>query len=268
MKGWQIFMHSLRQVFGNFSGALLVSAVPYLAMTAVVAFFVIRTASNVNLMDEAELRAAMEAGEYPVGRMIFGGLVSGLVATVCALWIVVGWHRYVLLNEQPVTVPRFDGAHIWAYFRRSLWIAILMIPALVVFALLLAGLAPVFLSDPGPGGMAVAERRFSVIVSLLLIPLSMIALRLSAALPGSALGAPVSVGDAWRATKGESGAFLTLAVLFAAVSYGSGLVGSVVSGSLVLSLLWQFGFGWVSMMVGASVLTTLYGHYIEKRPLV
>ena len=36
----------------------------------------------------------------------------------------------------------------------------------------------------------------------------------------------------------------------------------------VLLILWQFVTGWLVMMVSVSILTTLYGHYIEGRPLV
>jgi hypothetical protein len=39
------------------------------------------------------------------------------------------------------------------------------------------------------------------------------------------------------------------------------------AGNFALSLIWQCVFGWISVMVGLSVLTTLYGHYIEKRAL-
>ena len=34
-----------------------------------------------------------------------------------------------------------------------------------------------------------------------------------------------------------------------------------------LGLLWQLAAGWVTMVVGVSLLTTIYGHYVEGRPL-
>jgi hypothetical protein len=36
----------------------------------------------------------------------------------------------------------------------------------------------------------------------------------------------------------------------------------------VPGLIWQVVTQWVTVMVGASILTTLYGHYVEGRPLV
>ena len=55
----------------------------------------------------------------------------------------------------------------------------------------------------------------------------------------------------------------------------TGLIGLVLGAPLALmptgslfALLWGGAAGWVQLMVSASILTTLYGHYIEKRPLV
>ena len=38
-------------------------------------------------------------------------------------------------------------------------------------------------------------------------------------------------------------------------------------GSLIASA-WSFVSQWIVIMVGVSILTTLYGHYVEERPLV
>jgi hypothetical protein len=46
------------------------------------------------------------------------------------------------------------------------------------------------------------------------------------------------------------------------------LLGFFVFGRIpVLAQLWQLVIGWPVMMVGLSILTTLYGHYVQKRPL-
>jgi len=34
-----------------------------------------------------------------------------------------------------------------------------------------------------------------------------------------------------------------------------------------LALLWTLATGWVIMVVGVSILTTIYGHYVEGRAL-
>jgi hypothetical protein len=37
---------------------------------------------------------------------------------------------------------------------------------------------------------------------------------------------------------------------------------------MITAILWQLVTNWLVTMVGVSILTTLYGHYIEQRPLV
>ena len=34
-----------------------------------------------------------------------------------------------------------------------------------------------------------------------------------------------------------------------------------------LAMTWTFVTAWIKTMVGASILTTIYGHYVEGRPL-
>jgi hypothetical protein len=52
------------------------------------------------------------------------------------------------------------------------------------------------------------------------------------------------------------------------LSFAVALVGTLAFQAIGLGLVWDFVFGWVQLMVGVSILTTLYGHYIEKRPLM
>ena len=45
-------------------------------------------------------------------------------------------------------------------------------------------------------------------------------------------------------------------------------VTNLISGNLFLLALWVIPFEWVFLMIHISILTTLYGHYVEKRALV
>jgi hypothetical protein len=78
----RIFLHSLRQVFGNLGGALQVSGILMIAQ-----FAVILTIGPPVATDEAGLRQMMMQGQS--GRIVLFGLVS----TFLWLRIVVGWHR-------------------------------------------------------------------------------------------------------------------------------------------------------------------------------
>ena len=73
----------------------------------------------------------------------------------------------------------------------------------------------------------------------------------------------------WRATAHDNRALAELAVIIVAAIFVLNLIGLLVFGhSAITSLLWQVVTNWFVTMIGVSVLTTLYGHYIEKRALV
>lgn len=253
MKGWQIFLHSLRQVSNNLDGALRVSALLYVvqALVGLVLFrgFSVLGGSG----SQQSMRDMMMGGNFPWISMV----VFLLVAVVCNLWIAVGWHRYVLTNEKPTLLPTFRGDRIWAYFLRGFVIGLILIPVAFVVGLLVGVVAAT-----GMGPLtAVAAVLFGV-------PVWIVGLRMSVSLPGVALGSETGIGDAWNATKDDWGTFVALAVILAILSFGLGLIGTLIFGSIGLGILWDFAFGWVQLMVGVSILTTLYGHYIEKRQLM
>lgn len=101
------------------------------------------------------------------------------------------------------------------------------------------------------------------------LPLVFLGLRLSAALPGQALGLQSEVLAGWNATAHDNRALAELAVLLVASIFVINLIGMAVFGHLMITaILWQVVTNWLVTMVGVSILTTLYGHYIEKRPLV
>ena len=71
------------------------------------------------------------------------------------------------------------------------------------------------------------------------------------------------------ATKGEAGALVVVTVLSIALALVLNMPQQfILEAGSVPALIWQLISGWIVLMVGISVLTTLYGHYIEKRELV
>ncbi len=257
MKAWQIFVHSVRQVFGNFEAALRVSGLLYLAQV-VMQFVILGT---LLMKTEAERQAMIETGQFPWTSMA----IYFLAAAVGGLWIAVGWHRYVLTEEHPGLVPPFHGDRILGYFGKGLLIGLIMIiPALIV-GIVAGGVAAVFFR-PDRGGV-----NFIALTAgtyLVMLPIGVLLTRLSTMLPGAALQAGVPVLSGWEATKGETGTFVALVVIWAVIAGLVQLIGAYAFGSFFLfATVWQVLSDWVMLMVGISILTTLYGHYIEKRPL-
>lgn len=252
----RIFLHSLRQVFGNLSGALQVSGILML-----VQFAVLLTIGRGMPTDEAEMRQLMLQGEMPWGRIVLGALVS----TVLWLWIVVGWHRYILLNEQPRLVPTFRLDRMLGYFGKSLLIGLILLPLALILGFIGGGLA----SGMVQGGGNVIPAL--VVMGLFVyIPLSVVGMRLGTMLPGAALEPGVPVFSGWEATRSATLTILGVVVLSVGFALVLEFVGMRIFGDprSVPALIYELVRQWIIAMVGASILTTLYGHYVEKRPLV
>lgn len=250
MKGRRIFEHALRQVMNNLPAALKVSGALYLVQAVI------------GLLLGAQMMGAGMGGEMAM-RGAAGGLLGGLISLAAGVWIAVAWHRYVLLSEEPTAVlPPFMGDKMGAYFLKALLIGI----ALLVMAMILGMIAgliatPLFSMGAGVIGLLV----ISLVVQ---VPLIFLGLRLAAALPGAAIGVDHGFLAGWEATKDDWRSILQLAVIMALAMWVVNLLGFFVFGRIpVLAQLWQLVIGWPVMMVGLSILTTLYGHYVQKRPL-
>ncbi|MBL8562053.1 MAG: threonine dehydratase, partial [Gemmobacter sp.] len=102
----------------------------------------------------------------------------------------------------------------------------------------------------------------------MIVPAFAVLYRLSASLPGLALDRQTAFADGWVATTGETETILILAFFTGLIGIVLGAPLSLMPQGSVFALLWELVAGWVQLMVSASILTTLYGHYIEKRPLL
>ena len=104
----------------------------------------------------------------------------------------------------------------------------------------------------------------TILVFVLMAVAMFCALRLSVALPAVAIGKPLPFSQAWEATQGKSGPIVFLLVLNFGAQY------------LVQLLFIQLGFFplfghvlnlLVIPMINISILTTMYGVFVEKREL-
>ncbi|MES2433108.1 MAG: hypothetical protein V4586_04710 [Pseudomonadota bacterium] len=249
MKGVQIFSHSLRQVMDNLGPALKVSGVLYLVQVVITGALGYALAS---------------AGMSGMGGGMGLGVVLVLVVSlITSIWIAVAWHRYVLLGEEPVGyVPPFMGERMGSYFIKSLLIGLVLMALMMILSMVIGTLFGRVLM----GNMLIGMLLMAVMVQ---VPMIYLGLRLAAALPGTALGNNPAFLAGWQATEGEWRPLLQLAVIMALALWVVNLISWFVFGGYgVTAHLWQLIAGWPVTMVGLSVLTTLYGHYIEKRPLV
>lgn len=245
MKAWQIFTHSLRQVFGNMGAAVRVSLVPFIGL--IVVFIVLGGGMMFSMMGRME--QGMEGGMGGGGILLM--LVLGVVYVAVFTMIAVNWHRFVLLNEPVGWMPQVRMDRMVAYFGTALLVGVIMVGLFLVVGLLI-GLT-------GAVGVVIG-----VPVLVLLVSQSF---RFTTALPGAALGQGGGISGAMAATSGEWLTFLALTVIYFVVGIVTGLIAGLLSMIPILGILIYIAYNWAAMMVGLSILTTLYGHYVEKRAL-
>jgi hypothetical protein len=189
--------------------------------------------------------------------------------------IAVNWHRYILLNEVPVGKDqlRLDG-HVWRYIGNSL-LASLMVMFPFGF---LVGFAFAIMN---PSAEALqSQRPLQVFLSLwpLLIIMVLCAAflyRMLIKLPAVALGRrDYKFPNALADSKGSFWNIVGFVLLFSialmlpslALGWLSGLLIAAlgVIGALISAVL-QVLYQWLSLIIGISALTSLYGFFAEKR---
>ncbi len=254
MFGIEIFVHAVRMVVNDLGTALRISALP-MALVLVAAWVF---AGGRMVMNE-DVGALMRSGQVSG----LGAFVLFIVGIVTSLRIAVAWHRFILREEAPTGfVPPFNGGAIGSYLVAGLIFALILILVAIPVSLL-AGLV-LFPFAAGGGGR---PGLFGAVLFglVLYLPVAYVAYRISPILPSAALQQRMPLKDAWYATATSGAAFVVLtvvSVLAALIALApANLLGAFLGG------IWLFVVQWATILVGASILTTIYGHYVEGRAL-
>ena len=194
-------------IFRNPGAALRASVIPFAAMILVSAALF-----GPELMTTARPGDAAEIGGSE-GGLFLRALLVLLVFFVGWCWLAVAWHRYVLLEEEPASIPRPPagavGAYGWSLVR--LFGAVLIV---VVVAGIAAGILSAMLVALGVP-MAVLEF-FGLGLSILF---TYAILRFSLALPAAAIGQPMGVFESWGISAPVREVFLLTAALLVVLQY-------------------------------------------------
>lgn len=243
----QILLHSIRQVLGNFGAALRLSALPYVVQIGV----------SLMLARSFLGSATGDADSSAYDRPGAGFFVALFVMIVTSLIIAVNWHRFILLNERPGLIPALHGRAMWAYALRilliSLVVGLIAVPLVIIPVALAATTDSIVL--------------IKIISLFAAVAGSIVVLRFSVSLPAMALGEKMPFSAGWNSMTGHGGTAVGLAVILLLAQFAMDTAVSVFAFSLPLLVAANLIAGWVSLMVGLSVLTTLYGHYVEGRSL-
>jgi len=177
-------------------------------------------------------------------------------------WVAVAWHRYALRQEPPGRIlPRWNGAEAAKYAGASVRILLVTILAATLVAILasvvaaIAGSGSFDSNQPGP---------LSFLFQLLV---GFVFMRFSLVLPEAALGGRMKLGESWSTTATfwkpilvaqlVSQLFFTIPFWIAQTPLGAPL-----NGFAYFTIA-----SWLQIMVGISIVTTLYGFIVEKRDL-
>lgn len=251
MLGWKLFVRAVRLLLDHLDAALKLSLVPYLAVAVATIWLGLSFPEWIG-------RGEFDPADPPPTGFVAGQLAVLLLNTAVTLWIAVGWHRFVLLAEAPNGwLPPLRGPEMLGYFGRSALIGVLIVAVILVVSLMLATLVvPI---APGLAGPVIGAG--ALFVGMILF------YRLAMVLPAGAIGRSMGFGEAMRQTSGHTGTVVVLALL----TVGFTLLLEVPTlldgtGGLV-TLIYQVVVGWIGLMLGVGVLTALYGHLVEGRPV-
>nr|WP_283254957.1 hypothetical protein [Marivita sp. GX14005] len=236
-------------VIANLDQALRLSLLLYLVQSAYTLYA---------FLNPPEMIAAEgDAPAVPGGEDVTAILLLGTFAIVASLWIAVAWHRFALSGERVQGwLPRFHGSEILAYLGRSLLIGLL-----VVIGILAVSIPLGILSAGLPGLIGLMTLAIVGAAAYLFF-------RLGVMLPAAAIGADLRLAEAWAATRGQSGPILVLALIVVGASVLIQLPSFFNDDpSSIINLVYALVMNWFATMIGISVLTTLYGYFIEGRSI-
>lgn len=251
MKGILIFKHAVSMVFRNWREACQLGVVPMVVLFG--CLIAIAGPEVIGFVDRAEVIGpnGVSSGEL-LGSMLW--LLAAFV--LCVIWVFVGWHRFILLGIYPKGwLPHPHVGAMLGYLARAALLMVIGVLLLIPLTLLSA----VLLSAPGTGNTV-----FFGFYAVILI----IFARLSPILPAAAIGKDLKLGQALAATSGATVDLLVViglcAVVGVAIVLGVEFANSLAGGFGVLLVIPANLF---LTLLGVSIITTLYGHYVENRPL-
>lgn len=251
MLGWKIFVRAVRLLLDHIDAALKLSLLPYLAVALATIWLGLSFPDWVG-------RGQFDPADPPPPGFIAGQLAVLVLNTVVTLWIAVGWHRFVLLAEAPRGwLPPMRGPEMLRYFGRSALIGVLIVAVILVVSLMLATLVVPIAPDLA-GAVIGAGALF---VGMILF------YRLAVVLPAGAIGRSMGFGEAMRLTSGHTGTVVILALLTVGFTLLLDVPTLIDDTGGLVTLIYQVTVGWIGLMLGVGVLTALYGHLIEGRPL-
>jgi len=245
--GFRVFVLCLQQLRNNWQTALRISWFWWLLLTA--GGFAMRS-------------FAQRPDDANAGSVALIVLVTALVALIGGTIIAIAWHRFVLREDTFGNMLIFQngwpvGTYIWALIRLALILFVLLVPLVFVFAL-------------NPGLMASGP---SLLISVAMgIVFTWVFLRVGLVFPAIAVGKTLKIRESFQMTRPFATELLITSGLLVAIQTFPGILQllAVAAGAESLSVILipiNLLFSWVNLFLGIGVLTVMYGHLCENRPI-
>lgn len=263
----EAFKHAVQSVRSHLNVAFRMS-LPWLIILLAVAlgrFFHLRA----NLTGDEQKDAALAVST---------GIPLFLMVSFAFCSIAVNWHRFIFLDEIAQGFDRLRADQVvWRYFGNFLLIAVILTLIVMAASLPLAVVLSV-LRIPVESLQDIAAWPWPVrVVVQFVIACLVTALffRFAIKLPAIALGKTgFGLRSAWAATKRNTASLLILAALNALAAFAAEALLEVLTlvlgfadraiGSMVVLVL-GFLVQWLVAILGTTILTSLYGYFVEKR---
>jgi hypothetical protein len=186
-----------------------------------------------------------------IGNVSF--IIYAIVQIVLFMWILIGWHRFILLDEKPNRFfPKWHGDRMLSYFGRSVVITLFAFPVILAFLI-------VFWSTDNDLYLTIAGYFIYFIITYCFF-------RLSLVLPAVAIGDFITLRKSWTSTSKVSLPILILSLVLTAPHTVLQELSWTYYDTVIIGVFLHILFG-IQSILSASVLTTLYGYLIEDRQL-
>ncbi|MEO0486794.1 MAG: hypothetical protein AAF092_12890 [Pseudomonadota bacterium] len=255
---WKMFTHALRMLLANLGSAARISVVPLVVVYGSLALF------TFGVFSFGEAGADYGAMPAAFGFAFVFAFVTMLAFGFVLAWIAVSWHRFILLEEYPTGwFPKYRGSETWSYIGRFIILGFVLGLIWMVPGAILMGTVMSTLARTGPTvGVFVTLGAMMVVVAPVM---TWLMLRFSAILPAAALGKPLGIGESWSQTAPHSGLIFRYGLFYILFGILVQLAATLLLLIPVVGQLLGLFISWFTMLLGLSIVTTVYGVAVEGR---
>ncbi len=264
MLGWEFFKKSVTQIYYNFGDAVKITGFIWISwqlISILVSSFLIGKPSIAIYNFDPNNPTADNVENF-----LLAGFILLTISAIFFSWLAVLWHRFMLLNERQTTfIPKWSGRLVWLYLLKSIKVGLILVIILFILGMI-AGIISAIL---------IVTADFSSILPyfapIFVLLGTYIFLRIALVLPAVALGKNMSIKQSWEYTISASGAIFIASILMTVLGIISQMIVTFFSTQIAqaafLYPLISFFLDWIVIMIGISILTTLYGYLVEERNL-